>query len=160
MASQATNKGQYTGASFHIVIAGANAYTTSPQPQPGYDGPFDIHDASINAPPNTNTYMGVQTFSGTQPYDPAVCAAGCTAKTAYNSRHPNPDGSYRKCVFFDAYIMLKDGTNGQFTCTYYTDAYDATWATNFGQTRSGHVYSIANSHTYKVAGFPWAPSRV
>ena len=158
MASEAINFGQYTDAGFHIVIAGANAYTTAPQPQTGFDGPFSLGDATINAPPGTTTYMGVQTFPGTQPYDPAVCAAGCLAKTAYNSRHPNPDGSYRSCVFFDAYILLKDGANGQFTCTYYTNAYDSSWATNFGQTRDGDTYTPFNSNTYKLTGFPWAPS--
>jgi hypothetical protein len=104
--------------------------------------------------------MGVQTFPGTQPFDPSVCAAGCDAKTAYNSRHPASDGTYRKCVFFDAYMMYKDGAGGQFTCTYYTDAWDASWATNGGQTRGGSVYAPGSSYTYKVAGTAWQASKV
>src|SRR5450432_1617136 len=73
--ASAKNFGQYTGnGGLHIVIAGSNAYTITPQPQPGFDGPYNLNDVTISSPPGTDTYMGVATFSGNQPYDPAVCA--------------------------------------------------------------------------------------
>jgi hypothetical protein len=148
----ATNVGQYQP-SFQVVIAGSNAYTTTPQPLPGFTGPVFLNDASINSPTSANTYMGVQTFAQTQPYDPSVCAAACLAKSAYNTRHASPGVPPRLCVFFDAYILYKNGANGVFTCTYYIQSYGPIYATNFGQYDSeGDHYTIANSYTYTLDG--------
>lgn len=152
----ATNIGQFKNTGYHVVIAGSNAYTTTPQSLPGYDGPYPVGDASINAPPGP--YMGVKTFTGSQPYDPSVCAAACNAITAALAAHPIP-GQPAACVFFDAYIMYANGANGQFTCTYYGEAFDSTYATNFGQTRGGVVYTVGHSYTYKIAGTPFQPSK-
>lgn len=67
----------------------------------GFTGPTELGGA-INAPlyNNQNTYMGYKyyPFSQSQGYDPSTCAAACKAQTAYNSRHPNANGSYLTCV--------------------------------------------------------------
>lgn len=149
--ADATNVGQYTG-QFHVVIAGSNTYTTAPQPQPGYTGPVSIGNASIISPTSANTYMGVQSFPMTQPFDPSVCAAACTEKSAYNTRHAAAGTAPRICNFFDAYILYKNGQNGVFTCTYYTQAYGASYATNFGQYNSaGDHFTIGHSYTYTLS---------
>lgn len=95
--------------------------------------------------------MGVQAFLTTQPYDPSVCAAACKEKSAYNLRHATSAAPARICVFFDAYILYKNGASGVFTCTYYTAAYDTSYAKNFGQyDSSGNHYTIDHSYTYTL----------
>lgn len=149
--ADATNVGQYQD-DFQIVIAGSNVYTTAPQPLPGFTGPVSLGDAAISAPTADGTYMGVQTFPQTQPYDPSVCATACNEKSAYNTRHAVAGVAPRICVFFDAYILYKNGVNGVFTCTYYTEAYGPSYATNFGQYDSeGDHYTVAHSYTYTVS---------
>ncbi|KUJ19895.1 uncharacterized protein LY89DRAFT_682731 [Mollisia scopiformis] len=149
--ADATNAGQYTG-NFHVVIAGSNTYTTAPQPLPGFTGPVSVNNASIISPTAANTYMGVQSFVMTQPFDPSVCAAACTEKSAYNTRHAVAGVAPRLCMFFDAYILYKNGANGVFTCTYYTQAYDKSYATNFGQYNSaGDHFTIGHSYLYSVS---------
>jgi hypothetical protein len=149
--ADATNVGQYT-AKFHVVQAGSNAYTTAPQPIDGFTGPVNIGNASIISPTSANTYMGVQTFLMTQPYDPSVCAAACIEKSAYNTRHAAAGVAPRICKFFDAYILYKNGQNGVFTCTYYTEAYGPEYAKNFGQYNSaGDHYTIGHSYTYSLS---------
>ncbi|KAE8446099.1 hypothetical protein EG329_012470 [Mollisiaceae sp. DMI_Dod_QoI] len=149
--TDATNGGQYTG-QFHVVIAGSNTYTTAPQPLPGFTGPVSANNASIISPTSANTYMGVQSFPMTQPFDPSVCAAACTEKSAYNTRHAAAGTAPRLCLFFDAYILYKNGLNGVFTCTYYTQAYDTSFATNFGQYNgAGDHFTIGHSYLYTVS---------
>lgn len=93
--------------------------------------------------------MGVQSFPQTQPFDPAVCAAACTEKSAYNTRHAAAGVAPRLCNFFDAYILYKNGQNGVFTCTYYTQSYDVSFATNFGQyNKAGDHFTIGHSYLY------------
>lgn len=95
--------------------------------------------------------MGVQTFPMTQPYDPSVCATACEQKSAYNLRHTTPQSDARICVFFDAYILYKNGANGVFTCTYYTAIYGPPQATNFGQyDGSGNHFTIGHSYIYSL----------
>ncbi|KAL9004454.1 MAG: hypothetical protein Q9188_002726 [Gyalolechia gomerana] len=98
---QANNKGQWRD-SFHVVITGSNGYnkTSPPDSIDGFTGPTGLGGA-INAPLDNgkNTYLGYKyyPFSQTQGYTPASCATACNAQTAYNSRHPNADGSYATC---------------------------------------------------------------
>ncbi|KAL8940557.1 MAG: hypothetical protein Q9216_002744 [Gyalolechia sp. 2 TL-2023] len=98
---QANNKGQWR-ASFHVVITGSNGYNKASPPDSidAYTGPTGLGGA-INAPLDNgkNTYLGFKyyPFSQTQGYTPESCATACNAQTAYNSRHPNADGSYAKC---------------------------------------------------------------
>lgn len=145
--AQATNAGQYQ-AQFQVVIGGSNVYNKPPVTIPGFTGPVDFGNASINAPVADNSYMRVQTFPQTQPYDPTICAAACNEATAYAQRH----GSTRFCNFFDAYILYKNGINGVFTCTYYTQPYGVAFATNFGQYNGqGDHFTIGYSVGYTVS---------
>jgi hypothetical protein len=133
------------------VIAGSNAYTLTPQPITNFTGPVSLGNASIIAPTSAGTYMGVQAFLTTQPYDPSVCGLACEEISAYNTRHAATGVAPQLCVFFDAYILYKNGVNGVFTCTYYSESYDPSYATNFGQYDSeGDHYTIAHSYTYTL----------
>ncbi|KAH7330379.1 hypothetical protein BKA65DRAFT_404464 [Rhexocercosporidium sp. MPI-PUGE-AT-0058] len=145
-AADATNDGQFTG-QFHVVTAGSNAYTTTPQSVDGFTGPVSLGSATINAPIADHSFMGSQTFPMTQPYDPAVCAAACQEKSAYNRRHESTPGSARICRFFDAYLLYKNGQNPVFTCAYYTKAYGPEFATNVGQYNPAHDH-FTNEHSY------------
>jgi hypothetical protein len=143
--SDATNTGQWQS-QFQVVIAGSNTYNKPPSAIDGFTGPVFLDNACIMSPTVDNTYMRVQTFPQTQPYDPSVCAAACKEMTAYAGRH----GSTRFCKFFDAYILYKNGANGVFTCTYYTQAYGPDFAKNKGQYRGTDHYTIGYSFTYTV----------
>lgn len=95
--------------------------------------------------------MGVQTFPMSQPYDPSVCAAACLKKSTYNLAHTVPVSDARLCIFFDAYILYKNGANGVFTCTYYTAVYGPPQATNKGQFNSaGDHFTIGHSYIYSL----------
>ncbi|KAL8720270.1 MAG: hypothetical protein Q9225_002838 [Loekoesia sp. 1 TL-2023] len=104
VAEEATNRGQWRD-SFHVVITGSNGYNKASPPDPidGFTGPTALGGA-INAPLDNgkNTYLGYKyyPFSQSQGYTPSSCAAACNAQTAYNSRHPNADGTYAKCAGF------------------------------------------------------------
>jgi hypothetical protein len=141
---EATNFGQYQS-QFHVFIGGSNVYNKPPMVLANYSGPVDFGNAAIESPTADNSYMRVQTFSQTQPYDPNVCAAACDATNAYALRH----GQTRFCEFFDAYILYKNGINGVFTCTYYTQPYGVAFAKNKGQyNNEGDHYTVGYSVGY------------
>lgn len=147
----AVNDGQYRN-DFHVVIAGSNGYTKDNPPSPcdGYDGPTRFGGA-INAPLDAagkNTYMGVKYFPGL--YDAGKCAAACSANTAYNSRHPRADGTYDKCVFFNAYLLSKNNVADGTYCSLYTQKWGKPYDTNFGQYRGSDYYSVSSSYGFTV----------
>ncbi|TGO39945.1 hypothetical protein BHYA_0045g00390 [Botrytis hyacinthi] len=140
-ASSATNSGQWQ-ADFQVVIAGSNAYNSvAPPAIPGYGGVQNFGTATVNAPANTTTYMGVEAFPQTQPYDPTVCAAACSTKS-------NPS-----CAFFVSFILYENGQNGVFTCTYFTVPYGSDRANEIGQyDAQGNHYTIGHSFGFTVDG--------
>ncbi|KAF7953902.1 uncharacterized protein EAE97_001300 [Botrytis byssoidea] len=140
-ASSATNSGQWQ-ADFQVVIAGSNAYNSvAPPAIPGYGGVQNFGTATVNAPANTTTYMGVGAFPQTQPYDPTVCAAACSSKS-------NPS-----CAFFVSFILYENGQNGVFTCTYFTVPYGSDRANEIGQyDAQGNHYTIGHSFGFTVDG--------
>jgi hypothetical protein len=152
LARQATNTGQYQG-SFHVVITGSNGYVKATAPTlVGYQGPVSFNNAAINAPApvSDHGYMRSQTFGQNVPYDPSLCAASCKAQTEYNAK---PGRSGKQCVFFDSYVLYKDGLNGVFTCVYYSTPYGAAYAKEAGQYDSkGAHYTVSNSNGYYVDG--------
>jgi hypothetical protein len=101
-----------------------------------------LGEASINAPrdcQNTDTYMGYKLFENT-PFDTALCAAACSAQTAYNVAHPPQTGAVRKCNYWNTYLLNKNGiAQGQF-CAMYTEKWAASYATNVGQWRGNDQY--------------------
>ncbi|TGO68038.1 hypothetical protein BOTNAR_0031g00250 [Botryotinia narcissicola] len=140
-ASSATNSGQWQ-ADFQVVIAGSNAYNSvAPPAISGYGGVQNFGTAAVNAPANTTTYMGVEAFPQTQPYDPTVCAAACSSKS-------NPS-----CAFFVSFILYENGQNGVFTCTYFTVPYGSDRANEIGQyDAQGNHYTIGHSFGFTVDG--------
>ncbi|USW56167.1 hypothetical protein Slin15195_G094860 [Septoria linicola] len=159
-ASQATNVGQFTGgpqpnerpatSAFYTSIAGSNAYTLTPQTPDGFTEEF-FGVGTIKAPENTTTYMGIQTFPGAS-FNPQACADACNAKSDYNQRQAarNGQSEFRQCRFFNAYVSLRNGTDPLFTCTYYTEPYDASFATNIQQRRNGALYTHDSSYGYTL----------
>ncbi|KAB5554324.1 hypothetical protein GE09DRAFT_1286908 [Coniochaeta sp. 2T2.1] len=146
--SEAINVGQYQGSDFHLVIAGSNAYAKTAPRLVGYSNPTSFGNAAINAPApvDKNGYMRVQTFGTDVPLDPKVCADSCAAQSDYNSRHGGP-----KCIFFNAYLLYKNGQNPVFTCTYYSVVYDKSYAKNVGQYNSkGDHFTIGSSYGYTL----------
>jgi hypothetical protein len=146
---EATNTGQWRGNYFQVVIAGSNAYSrVAPPTIPGWTGPVNLGNASINAP---YSYIGVQTFPQSQPFDPSICAAACAQTTIYDDLHINNNGLYDTCRFFDAYVLYENGQNGVFTCAYYTLPWGSPYATNIGQyDAKGNHYTIGHSYTYAI----------
>ncbi|CAD0115023.1 unnamed protein product [Aureobasidium uvarum] len=103
----------------------------------GYTDNLPLPGAAINAPLNCNgadTYMGAKLFtSGT--FDTTLCATACSAQSAYNFAHPPSKGSPKTCQFYNTYVLYKDNVyQGQY-CSMYTQAWDASYATNKGQWR-------------------------
>ncbi|RWA11047.1 hypothetical protein EKO27_g4042 [Xylaria grammica] len=97
---------------FDIVIAGSNAYDSLAAPlEDGYAAPESLGTAQLNAPSDCggfDTYLGSKMFTD-GPFDPALCAAACTAQSEYNLAHPPTVGSAQTCQFFNTYLLLKNG---------------------------------------------------
>jgi hypothetical protein len=108
---------------------------------PGFDYPVSLPGA-IQAP---SGYIGYQRFDN---FNPSQCAAACNAKSAYDKAHPRADGPYDACNFFTAYTQqTNDVPDGMF-CAFYTQSWDAKYATNYGQSRNGQHVSIQNVYSY------------
>ncbi|KAK6088256.1 hypothetical protein SCUP234_00744 [Seiridium cupressi] len=147
--TNANNRGQWRN-DFEVVIAGSNGYNTAgPFTSPtGYTGTF-LNEAAINAPTECNSYMGLKVFAS-GPFDPALCAAACTAQSDYNRAHPNSDGSFQTCQFYNTYMLIKNGGSGQQICSLvmltsppqYSSSWDTSYATNTGQYRGSDHYTI------------------
>jgi hypothetical protein len=86
-------------------------------PPSGYASVAVPVNATINAPLNCNkadTFMGSRLFTS-GPFDERLCAAACTAQTAYNLKHPPASGSPKTCQFYSTYVLRKDGASqGQY----------------------------------------------
>lgn len=94
--------------------------------------------------------MGVQTFPGDTTYDPNMCAQACTKKTEQNVKGTKPGVQPRVCRFFTTYVVTKDGGDPLFTCTYYTQPWDRSYATNTGSTRGGVKYENTQVMSYTL----------
>lgn len=143
----ATNVGQWQD-QFHVVITGSNGYTKNAAP-PSYQnftGPIELGGA-IQAP---SGYMGSSFFSG--PYDPSQCAAVCQAATEYDKEHlVNSDGTYDACNFFNAFVLSDNNVPQGIECQYYTQAWDKSYSTNYGQYRDTDYWSVSSSYGYSLA---------
>ncbi|KAH0016648.1 hypothetical protein KCU78_g7787, partial [Aureobasidium melanogenum] len=116
-------------------------------PPSGYASVAVSATAAINAPLNCNgsdTYMGSKLFNS-GPFDESLCAAACTAQSAYNLKHPPASGSPKTCQFYNTYVLLKDGASQGQYCALYTQAWDGSYATNVGQWRGTAHYTIQQS---------------
>ncbi|KAK6819440.1 hypothetical protein PG987_015923 [Apiospora arundinis] len=155
------NDGQWRN-KFQVVIAGSNGYVSkSIAPQAGYTGPTYLGNAAINAPldcSGADTYIQPKVFTS-GPFDAGLCAAACSAQSAYNIRYPPKDGSKPKtCQFFNTYMLLKNGVpEGQY-CSLYTMAWDSSYAKNTGQNRGNDKYTIAYSYSFVNSTNPGKPA--
>lgn len=111
-AENTKNDGQWRR-DFHVVMAGSNGYVSNAiAPQPGYGGPGYLGEAAIEAPLDCSgaaTDVPAAIFTS-GPFDAGLCAAACSAHTAYSVSHPPADGSKPKtCQFFNTFVLLKNG---------------------------------------------------
>jgi hypothetical protein len=142
-AFDATNTGQYSD-SFLIVFAGSTAFTRqTPASLPGYYGPAGLSidgEAAIRAPYG---YLGHHAYPGSE-YEPELCAAACDRmKTAEGKKH---------CVFFNVYMLYKEGATPVLTCAFYEEAWGPAEAQNFGQVGTdGEEWRIMESYGYYAA---------
>ena len=150
--SNTKNFGQYRSF-FNVVIAGSNGYTNSSIVVPsGFSNGQSLNKAAINAPydhQGFNTLMGWTIFTQGG-YNASLCAEYCRSQTSYNVGHPAKDGTPPKiCNFFNTFLLYVNGTipQGQY-CTLYTERWDPSYATNFGQKRGNDEYTIAMSYAY------------
>ncbi|KAL8998610.1 MAG: hypothetical protein Q9169_002361 [Polycauliona sp. 2 TL-2023] len=123
---------------------------------PGYTANIQVANASISAPLDCNkrdTYMGAKLFTNVA-FDTALCAAACSAQSAYDLRHPPANGLAKTCQFYNTYAMYKnDIYQGQY-CTMYNQTWEAKYATNTGQTRGGDRYTMQYSYIASNATDP------
>ncbi|WPH05110.1 Hypothetical protein R9X50_00801100 [Acrodontium crateriforme] len=146
----ATNVGQWRD-DFHVVIAGSNAYVNHSITEPdGYSGAVFLGNSAINAPLDCNghdTYMGVKLFDSA-PFDANLCATACSAQSDYNRAHPDSDGYFQTCQFFNTYVLYENNVAvGQY-CSLYNETWAPSYATNDGQYRGDDHYTIGYSYSF------------
>lgn len=149
------------------MIKGSNGYNknAAPAPAPGFSGPMGLGGA-INAPldpvTNTNTYMDYKFFA-LGPVAPAVqsyangvsaCLSACSAQTAYNSRHPpaapkKPD----VCNQVVVYVLSDENQPQGVYCAMYSEEWAPNFATNVGQWRGSHWWSVSEAYAYTNATY-------
>ncbi|GJC87398.1 hypothetical protein ColLi_10236 [Colletotrichum liriopes] len=141
----ATNQGQWRN-DFHVGISGSNGYNKNDPPAAitDFDGPIAFGGAT-QAP---NSYMGSKYYPG--PYDPSQCASACQATTQYDHDHPNSDGTYDACNFFNAYVLSENNIPQGTYCSMYTKPWDKSYSTNYGQYRGDDYYSVSQSYGYTL----------
>ncbi|KAK7995178.1 hypothetical protein PG990_013951 [Apiospora arundinis] len=130
---------------FHIVIAASNGYLSKRwDPIPGWTQPAGPFDAAINAPVNcegTDTFIRSSTYpiSSTSLYQPEKCTKACADQASYERQHPTPG---------KAPPHLPNGVAQSQVCSMYTQQWDSSKATNFGQKRGNDQYTITFSLAY------------
>ncbi|KAF6226112.1 hypothetical protein HO133_008978 [Letharia lupina] len=124
-----------------------HASNPSPAAQSGFSGPVTFNGA-IQAP-SGSTYIGVKFEAGTE-LDVAFCAQQCLENTAYDKAHPNSDGSYMPCNFFNAYLGYTNGQIDGTHCAEYTTTYGSPYDTNVGQYQNGAYYAVECSFGYSL----------
>ncbi|MCJ1305500.1 hypothetical protein MMC08_008314, partial [Hypocenomyce scalaris] len=141
-ATAATNTGQYRD-QFQVVIAGSNGYNTNRQPpaMTNFTGPTAL-PAAINAPLSSGAINSFQNA-----FDVTQCAVACQGQTAYDHIHATK-GVYNACNFFNAYILSENNVPQGLYCSFYTQSWGPSYATNTGQTRGTDVYTVSESYSY------------
>ncbi|ORY63272.1 uncharacterized protein BCR38DRAFT_344496 [Pseudomassariella vexata] len=157
-AENARNDGQWRN-NFHVVISGSNGYMRTTVPTiTGFNGQY-LGNASINAPNDCNgkdTYMGSKIFTTTS-FDPRLCSAACKSQNDYNTAHPPQNGRPKICKFLTTYVVAVNGRpEGQY-CAMYTQPWDSSYATNFGQWRGNDQYTVGLAFSYSNISSPGLP---
>ncbi|KAL9103216.1 MAG: hypothetical protein Q9187_009032, partial [Circinaria calcarea] len=123
--------------------------TTAPAAIPNYTGPTGFGgaiDATVNAN-GKNIFIGVKFYP--DPYSPIVCADACKATTKLNRKNA-VNGMYDACNFFNSYVLSKNNVPQGLYCSFYTEAVDKSYSTNFGQTSGSDYYSVSQSYGYTL----------
>ncbi|KAJ6261569.1 hypothetical protein Dda_4239 [Drechslerella dactyloides] len=164
LAGAADNTGQ-TRTDFKVVIAASVAYV---KPYTGScSANFTVYGSNlygaINAPKLSGSYppYQIETYLGRKQYpsdgvslnffDPCVCSRACDSQTNYNCRHPpsasstNPDSEYKKCNYFNVYILSNKGKAQGMVCSLYTNVWDSSYAVNGGD---GDDVKVLSSYTF------------
>jgi len=91
--------------------------------------------------------MGVRMFN-TGPFDPSLCAAACTATSAFDIAQGLPSTANPDiCKFYVTYQLLKNGLPFAQACAMYTQSWNTTYAVNNGNyDGAGNHYTIASSY--------------
>lgn len=91
--------------------------------------------------------MGVQLFNS-GPFDPNLCATACSALSTYHVLHGIPTASApQTCQYFVTYEMMENGIPIAQYCAMYSQSWNETYATNFGQfDGQGNHYQFASSY--------------
>lgn len=145
--AQATNDGQWRNG-FRVTISHSYAYSKIVTPSVVGWTVEPLEGAIIGKranPTDPDPYMGLATIEAA---DPSLCVAVCEEKTAYNSRHPSSNGSYRSCNFFNYYYLKKNGVAYKTVCSFYLISFGPEFATNHGYTSAGDVFTIDNSYGF------------
>ncbi|KAI9650013.1 hypothetical protein NHQ30_000026 [Ciborinia camelliae] len=142
---------------FKVVIAGSNGYAITTVPTPnGYLDPTFLNDSAIDAPLDSNgmnTFLGYRFFTDT-PFDVRLCTTACDATSANNLANPPADSPAQTCQFINTYILYSDGAPQGQACSLYAESWDATYATNTGQTNGIDTWTIGSSYTFSNATNP------
>ncbi|KAF2495398.1 hypothetical protein BU16DRAFT_389552 [Lophium mytilinum] len=112
-----------------------------------------LENAAIKAPWNCNgvdTYIGTEIFK-TGHLNVDLCAAACTAKSAYNLRHPPAKGKPKTCQFFNTYLLYKNGVNVGQHCAMYSETWSKSYAKNTGYSQGRDKYTIGYSYSFSNA---------
>lgn len=148
--TSATNTGQWR-ANFQVVIAASNAYSLLPiVGGTGFTTPIALPDAAIISPMDCNgqnSYMGYVTVGeANATFDTTLCLAACEAANVYALAHPPTSGAPQLCRFWNTYLLMRNGTSTGQTCAMYSQSWNASYATNFGQYRGFEKYTISQSY--------------
>ena len=152
VSSESTQRYQYFSATYCTRIAYNK--TAPPAAIADWNGPTELGGA-INAPLDSqgrNTYMGYKyhPFTRDQGYDPQTCWNDCDQQTKYNAATKATDGTYQTCVFFDAYVLSKNGIAQGLYCSMYNQTWSRDYGTNYGQTSGNDRYSVSRSYSYSM----------
>ncbi|KAK1760473.1 hypothetical protein QBC47DRAFT_427704 [Echria macrotheca] len=160
-ASSAINFGSFQG-DFQLVFAGSNLYAKEPTPEtnPGPDiewfyGPVPFGNAAIKA---RGGYLGMEIFP-TSKYEPEKCAEKCTRLFRWDQ--DTGEVKYQ-CIFFNAYMLLRNGKDASLHCAYYANPFlGIRDATNNGYVDvDGAKYTVRQSHGYYLPPEKWLPDNV
>lgn len=156
-AASATNSGSYEE-QFHVVITGSDGFektkTTTPPDQPGWQEPEECGKNGSTIYNEPDTSLGTSFFPG--PYNPAVCA---NYAQAYNKKHERSAswfGSWKRhddsepCVFFNSYLLKKNGHPKGTYCALYSQSYDGDEANYTPGWQGNDYWSIESSFGWSI----------
>lgn len=106
----------------------------------GFQGP-DALPAAINAPYG---YLGWRLFEGE--YDPRLCTEACL-----NQRMSIGNMTQSGCKFVVAYNERHNSTSTGTSCALYSDPWNSTFATNYGQRRGFTDITISQALAYTLS---------